>query len=103
MSKIIYCIFIVVFFANCSSEPDKSIPTPAETLYFPPLSGDAWETKSITDLGWKQSAVQPLLDYLALKNSKSFIILVDGRIVLGIISTDIQQLRPGIGQVPEKH
>ncbi|MDD5152229.1 MAG: serine hydrolase, partial [Flavobacterium sp.] len=41
-----------------------------------------WETKSIADLGWKQSEVQPLLDYLALKNSKGFIILVNGRIVM---------------------
>ena len=36
----------------------------------------------LLSLGWKQSAVQPLLDYLALKNSKGFIILVNGRIVL---------------------
>jgi hypothetical protein len=33
-------------------------------------------------LDGKQSAVQPLLDYLQLKNTKSFIILVNGRIVL---------------------
>jgi len=35
-----------------------------------------------SDLKWNQNAVQPLLDYLELKNSKSFIILVNGRIVL---------------------
>jgi len=40
------------------------------------------ETKSIADIGWKQAAVQPLLDYLTLKNSKGFIILVNGRIVM---------------------
>jgi CubicO group peptidase (beta-lactamase class C family) len=51
-------------------------------MYFPPLSGTAWETKSVADLGWKQAAVQPLLDYLELKKSKGFIILVNGRIVL---------------------
>ena len=51
-------------------------------MYFPPLTGDTWETKSITDLGWNQAAVQPLLDYLELKHSKSFIVLVNGRIVL---------------------
>ena len=33
-------------------------------------------------MGWNESAVQPLLDYLELKNSKSFILLVDGRIVM---------------------
>ncbi|MEN9335200.1 MAG: hypothetical protein RLZZ500_187, partial [Bacteroidota bacterium] len=33
-------------------------------------------------LGWNQSAVQPLVDYLTLKNTKSFMILVNGRIVM---------------------
>jgi CubicO group peptidase (beta-lactamase class C family) len=54
-----------------------------ETMYFPPNDGSTtWETKSITNLGWNQSQVQPLLDYLESKNTKSFIILVNGRIVL---------------------
>lgn len=51
-------------------------------MYFPPVSGTNWETKSINDLGWKQEAVQPLLDYLELKHSKSFMILVNGKIVM---------------------
>jgi CubicO group peptidase (beta-lactamase class C family) len=49
---------------------------------FPPISGTTWKTTSISDLKWNQNAVQPLLDYLELKNSKSFIILVNGKIVL---------------------
>lgn len=54
-----------------------------ETMYFPPNDGSTtWETNSITSLGWNQSQVQPLLDYLESKNTKSFIILVNGRIVL---------------------
>ena len=54
-----------------------------ETMYFPPNDGsNTWETKSITSLGWNQSQVQPLLDFVESKNTKSFIILVNGRIVL---------------------
>jgi CubicO group peptidase (beta-lactamase class C family) len=57
--------------------------TTDETMYFPPNDRSAtWTTKSIADLGWNQSAVQPLLDYLELKHTKSFMILVNGRIVL---------------------
>ena len=85
MSKIICSLLILLLFcSSCSSDTAEPIPnpTPAETIYFPPLSGTTWETKSIASIGWKQSAVQPLLDYLALKNSKSFIILVNGRIVM---------------------
>lgn len=82
MKKFIFNFLIATLFFSCSSETPKSVPTPIETAYFPPLTGDVWETKSISDLGWKQTAVQPLLDYLALKNSKGFIILVNGRIVM---------------------
>lgn len=69
---------------SCSSDDDtNSSNTPEEAMYFPPNDGsNIWETKSISSLGWNQSAVQPLLDYLELKHSKSFIILVNGRIVL---------------------
>jgi CubicO group peptidase (beta-lactamase class C family) len=57
--------------------------TTEETMYFPPNDGSTtWDTKALADLGWNQSAVQPLLDYLQLKNSKSFMILVNGRIVM---------------------
>ena len=83
MYKSTLLLLVALFCINCSSdttEPTPSIPT--ETLYFPPLSGTTWETKSIESLGWKSSSVQPLLDYLALKHSKGFIILVNGRIVM---------------------
>ena len=80
MPKTIYSLLIMILLTSCGS--DSPNPTPAETMYFPPLTGDVWETKSMTSLGWNQSAVQPLLDYLALKNTKGFIILVNGRVVL---------------------
>lgn len=60
-----------------------SFTTADETIYFPPTDGSTtWETKSIADLGWNQSQVQQLLDYLALKNSKGFIVLYNGRIIM---------------------
>ncbi len=59
-----------------------TLTIPIEQMYFPPLTGDYWETKSIADLDWNQDAVQPLLDYLELKHTKSFIVLVNGRIVI---------------------
>lgn len=84
MYKSIPLLIFALFCGNCSSTDisQEPVPTPTETLYFPPLSGTTWETKSIESLGWKQSAVQPLLDYLELKHSKGFIILVNGRIVM---------------------
>ena len=81
MKKYITLFALSLFIFSCSS--DENTSTPEETMYFPPNNGsNTWETKSISSLGWNQSAVQPLLDYLQLKHSKSFIILVNGRIVL---------------------
>ena len=53
-----------------------------EKMYFPPNSGNEWETKSIESLGWNASKVQDLVDYLQLKHTKSFIILQNGKIVM---------------------
>ncbi|PKB17774.1 serine hydrolase [Flavobacterium sp. 5] len=82
MYKPTLLLFVAFFCINCSSDITEPTPTPSETLYFPPLSNNSWETKSIESIGWKTSSVQPLLDYLELKHSKSFIILVNGRIVM---------------------
>lgn len=81
MPKRILALLCICLFVNCSSE-SHSDSTTAENMYFPPTSGTNWETKFISDLGWKQEAVQPLLDYLEVKHSKSFMILVNGRIVM---------------------
>lgn len=81
--KQIFCITLtLLLFCACSKDTTEPDTAPTENMYFPPLTGTAWETKSVADLKWNQNAVQPLLDYLELKNSKSFMILVNGRIVL---------------------
>ena len=77
--KKIYFIPILLLLLNCSADSTEE----AEKMYFPPTDGSAtWETKSISNLGWNETAVQPLLDYLQLKHTKSFIVLVNGRIVM---------------------
>ena len=80
-----FTLLLLSFLAfGCSSDSETpSTPAPEEAMYFPPSDGSStWETKTIADLGWNQTAVQPLLDYLNVKHSKSFIILVNGRIVM---------------------
>ena len=82
MIKLIGITTIFFLLMSCDSENVEIIPPLSQTSYFPPLSSAVWKTKSLASLGWKQQAVPPLLDYLASKNTKSFIILVDGRIVM---------------------
>ncbi|MBF6609490.1 MAG: serine hydrolase [Flavobacterium sp.] len=82
--RIISFLALPLLILACSnSDESPTIPTvPAEEMYFPPLSNNAWETKSPTDLNWNESEIQPLLDYLELKNTKSFMVLQNGRIVI---------------------
>lgn len=70
--------FLFLFLVSCSKKDDNV--NPAESMYFPSENG--WETKSLSALGWNESAVQPLKDYLVQSHSKSFMILVNGRIVM---------------------
>ncbi len=83
-----FFICTIVIFLSLSCNKDEAVVTtatpvvPVESMYFPPITGPNWNTKPIESLGWKQSEVQPLMDFLTLKNSKSFIVLVNGRIVL---------------------
>ena len=84
--------FLGVFLVSCSSDnsvdenaPDENpideIPTETE-LYFPAINSDTWETTTIEDLGWNESAEQPLYDFLQEKRTKAFMILKNGKIVL---------------------
>lgn len=54
----------------------------AQQLYFPPLLGNAWEQADTAELGWCMDQVPALYDFLEQSNSKAFIVLKDGRIVL---------------------
>jgi CubicO group peptidase (beta-lactamase class C family) len=74
-------ILLIVLSLSIGCNKDDGEPS-EETMYFPPNTGSAWETKSIASLGWNQNEVQALKNFLIEKNSKSFMILVNGRIVM---------------------
>lgn len=78
-SLLLFCIAI-----SCSSTDSRAdFEEPlSEPMYFPPISGNEWQTKNISSLNWNAGKVQDLLDYLQLKNSKSFMILQNGKIVI---------------------
>ncbi|MFZ4454686.1 MAG: serine hydrolase [Bacteroidales bacterium] len=57
--------------------------TSAQNIYFPPISNTAnWDTISPSSLGWNSEKIAPLYDFLEQQNSKAFIVLKDGKIVL---------------------
>lgn len=54
----------------------------AQQLYFPPLVGNSWDTISPASLGWCPNKIDSLYSFLHRENSKAFIVLKDGKIVL---------------------
>lgn len=75
--------FLILNF-SCSSKNSSELEeeTATTSTYFPPINSNTWETKSISDLNWNETELQPLLTFLEEKNTKSFMILHNGKIVM---------------------
>jgi len=55
----------------------------SQSVYYPPLSNTAiWETTSPVSLGWSNDKIDTLYHFLEQENTKAFIVLKDGKIVL---------------------
>jgi CubicO group peptidase (beta-lactamase class C family) len=52
------------------------------SVYFPPKTGNAWQTTDPVSLGFCPDRIDSLYNFLESHNSKSFILLKDGKIVL---------------------
>ena len=70
MKKLLFILLLLVGFK-----------TKAQT-YFPPLVGDTWDTIDPVDLGWCEDSILVMYDYLEQTDSKAFIVLKNGKIVL---------------------
>ena len=53
----------------------------AQDLYFPPTFGN-WETQDPAELNWCETELEDLHDFLDERDSKAFIVLKDGRMVI---------------------
>lgn len=79
--KWLLCLLVC---SACSKDnnPNAPEPPPAEFMYFPPVGGNEWQTKSPVALGWDTAQLSDLYQYLDQKNTKAFIILHNGKIVV---------------------
>lgn len=84
MKTSIYFLAFILLFTCSSTDDGNSDNNPIEDIeiYFPPNNSDLWETESPSDLGWNSDEIEPLINFLDEKNTKSFIILYNGKIVI---------------------
>jgi CubicO group peptidase (beta-lactamase class C family) len=75
-------LFLFLIFQLVSTSCGKNDTTNVEPMYFPPINSSAWETKDLATFGWNTSKTQELKDFLIQNNTKSFMISVNGRIVM---------------------
>lgn len=75
-------LFIFLPLLSCNKNDDPPPNNPDTFMYFPSNLDTEWETTSISELGWNQSAIEPLKNFLIEKNTKSLMILINGRIVM---------------------
>lgn len=54
----------------------------AQNLYFPPTTGNTWDTIAPQTLDYCQPKIDSLYNFLEVNNSKAFILIKDGKIVL---------------------
>lgn len=84
--KIIYIpLSLVLLFISCKKSNDvvspSVIPTPVEPYYYPLTTGDVWETKTASSIGWDEALLQQAFDFAATKNTYGLIVLHNGKIV----------------------
>jgi len=82
MKRLNLLLFAFLLLTSCSKDNDPAPTNPDTSMYFPANSGSEWETMTVSELGWNENEIQPLKDFLVQKNTKSFMILVNGRIVM---------------------
>lgn len=79
----LFLVSLVLVISSCSENDCGCITPPEETMYFPPINSEIiWETKTVESMGWNTTNLQTLYTYLEQKNTKSFLILHNGRIIV---------------------
>lgn len=79
MQKVLAFVLLILIL---SCEKEETPPPAGNNLYFPPLSGDAWETLSPESLQWNTAGIPALYTLLEENGTRAFILLKDGKIVL---------------------
>lgn len=67
---------------NCDSSEDDVMELETEGMYFPPVNDEEWAVIADDNLNWDIDKLDTLRDFLVRQHTKSFMILVNGKIAL---------------------
>lgn len=73
-------LFLAIGLITCDNADDPSQQIPKS--YFPPATSAEWEKIEPSALGWDESSLADLRSFLQQNNSRAFILLKDGKIVI---------------------
>ena len=73
---------IFLIFGCEKEDSNAGNPSSESSLYFPPLNSEEWQKTSPDDLGWNTSKIDDLLNFLEYNNSRAFIVIKNGKIVI---------------------
>lgn len=75
-------LLTIILFFTTGNINSNSKALSFDNFYFPPNNSNEWETISRKSLNWDEGAIKELQTFLKSSNTKSFLILVNGRIAL---------------------
>jgi len=79
-------IFVSSFIFSCKKDENTNTVSPPlpvnDVVYFPPTSSTVWDSISPASLNWNTTELNNLYPYLQSKNTKAFIVLKNGKIVV---------------------
>ncbi len=81
--KYLLLLTTALTFLSCQKDDGGATvdTVPSAAYYFPPLTGDVWETKTAASINWDETKLQEAFDYAATKQTFGLIVLHKGKIV----------------------
>ncbi len=77
-------IVVATLLVSCDRFSSPIVEPDADSgeMYFPPKDGSTWENITPASLNWPDDKIEKLYDFLAENNTRGFIVLKNGKIVL---------------------
>jgi CubicO group peptidase (beta-lactamase class C family) len=83
--KYVVLVAFVFIMGSCKKTNDPILccvnPNLPEAYYYPALTGDVWDTKIATSIGWDEAKLIEAFDFAGTKNTFGMIVLHHGKIV----------------------